>query len=105
MNKQSAAQAWRNAQKAILLGLLALLLSACGTFEVGIEPVAAPATDNDDSSPRDKHHTHVCQPCGRCSANGHLATHTSEHGDCPGRRREPVELPGQRSQQFPRHLC
>jgi Tol biopolymer transport system component len=50
MNKQSAAQVWRNAQKAILLGLLALWLSACGTFEVGIEPVAGAATDNDARS-------------------------------------------------------
>jgi Tol biopolymer transport system component len=50
MNQQSAAKARRKAQIAVLLGLLALFLCACGTFEVGIESVAAPATDDDEQA-------------------------------------------------------
>ncbi len=50
MNEQSATKAWRNAQKAVLLGLLALFLAACGTFEVGVEPRAASTLESTEQA-------------------------------------------------------
>jgi Tol biopolymer transport system component len=46
MKEQSATKVWRDAWKTALLGLLALLLSACGTFELGVETPTAPALEN-----------------------------------------------------------
>jgi hypothetical protein len=46
MNKQSATKVWQNAWKTALWWLLALFLSACGTFEVGVETPIAPTLEN-----------------------------------------------------------
>lgn len=45
MNKQSA-KVWQYAWKTALWGLLALFLSACGTFEVGVETLIVPTLEH-----------------------------------------------------------
>ncbi len=50
MKEKPAIRTGPNVRQAILLGILALVLSACGTFEVGVEPGAAPTRETPEQA-------------------------------------------------------